>query len=48
MNKINLALPIAAAFLVFMGVTVQMNFAAEESNSSNMVNKRKILYRLQF
>ena len=41
MNKIIFALPITAAFLVLMGVSAQMNFAAEEINSSNTVNKSK-------
>jgi flavodoxin len=41
MNKIIFALPMTAAFLVFMGVTAQMNFAAAELNSSNTANKSK-------
>jgi len=41
MNKIIFALPITAAFLVLMGVSAQMNFAAEGFNSSNTVNKSK-------
>lgn len=41
MNKIIFALPITALFLVFMGVSAQMNFAEEESNLSNTANNNK-------
>jgi flavodoxin len=41
MNKIIFILPITAVFLVFMGVSAQMNFAAEDLNSSSTVNKNK-------
>ncbi len=41
MKKIIFAFPLTAAFLVFMGALAQMNFAAEELNSSNTVNKNK-------
>jgi len=41
MQKISFALPITAAFLLFMGVLSQMNVAAEEANSLRMENTKE-------
>ena len=44
MNKIIFAIPITAAFLVFMGVSAQMNFAAEETMPLSETKKILIAY----
>jgi flavodoxin len=41
MKKTSFALPITAAFLLFMGVSAQMNVAAEEVNSLRMQNTKE-------
>ena len=44
MKKIIFTLPITAAFLVFMGVTAQMNFAAEEAMPLSGTKKILVAY----
>jgi flavodoxin len=44
MKKMNLVLPITAAFLVLMGISVQMNFAAEEAMPLSGTKKILVAY----